>query len=158
MRYVDGDCTDPNTFALVPSCSEPQNQTGRDPREIEVPRSVEQVCQIEMQIAKRPEVAKLGTKSDVGPEEEHRAAAKVPGEIVLVTAQGVSERVDPGSNHPETYQSVRAKSDAVLPDDRNAEQQIASRGQNAAAAEVGLAEEVRLFAISASRPRTPPPM
>ena len=96
-----------------------------------------------MQIAKRPEVAKLGTKSDMGPEEEHRAAAKVPSEIVLVTAEGVSERVDPGSNHPETYQSVRAKSDAVLPADRNAEQQIASCGQDAAAAEVGLAEEVR---------------
>src|SRR6476619_4413156 len=93
LRYVDGDCTDLNTFALGPSCSEPQDQTGRGHREIEVPRSVEQVCQIEMQIAKRPEVAKLCTKSDVGPEEEHRAAAKVPGEIVLVTVQGLSERV-----------------------------------------------------------------
>ena len=96
-----------------------------------------------MEIAERAEVAKVGTQAHMRPEEEHRAAAKVPAQVVDVAAECVAERVDLGSNQPEADQGVGAKSDAMLPADRNADQQIASRGQDAAAAEVGPAEEIR---------------
>src|SRR4051794_34408735 len=96
-----------------------------------------------MQVAERAEVAQVGTQSDMRPEEEHRAATEVPAQVVDVTAECVPQRVDLGSNQPKADQGVGAKSYAMLPTDGNADQQIASRGQDAAAAEVGPAEEIR---------------
>ena len=78
----------------------------------------------------------------MGSEEEHQAAAKVPREFAIVEAGDIPKRVDLRTKHAEPYQGIRTNADACLTADWNANEQIARRGQNAAAADVGLAKEV----------------
>src|SRR4030095_2580234 len=120
--------------------SEPQNEPGRAPGEIEPVRSLDDVDKVHG--AERAKVPKVATHADVSPEEEHHATANVPCGFAVVEAQDIAERVDLGANHADAHQRRGTSADALLAAERNADQQIARRGQNAAATEVGLTEEV----------------
>src|SRR6476646_1658441 len=93
--------------------------------------------------AERAEVADVATDADVVSKEEHGAAAKVPRGFAVVEVQHVRQRIDLRSDHADTRERIRSKTDALLSTDWNAEEQVAGCGEHAAVADVGLAVEVR---------------
>src|SRR3954469_18818721 len=119
--------------------SKPENQAGRAPRKVE-PAGVNDV---EVDVTKGPEVAKVAANANVAAEEEHGAAAKVPGRLAVIEAQHSGERVDVGTDDPQTRRHIRPEPDTFLSTDRNAEQQIPGRSKNAAAADIGSPIEIR---------------
>jgi 4-amino-4-deoxy-L-arabinose transferase-like glycosyltransferase len=115
----DGDAVGLWYVRVHPPTSESHNEPGRGPREVEAPRSLQDVDEIEVHAAKRPEVAKVAAHADVRPQEEHRAAAEVPGGFAVVDAPGIPERVEPGANHAEARQHVGTEPDPRLAADWN---------------------------------------
>src|SRR4030095_11568854 len=91
----------------------------------------------------RAEIPDVATEADVVSEEEHRTAATVQRPIALVQAQHIAARVELGAHDADARQRIRTKADTALTTDGHAKQQVARRGKNAAAANVGLAVEVR---------------
>jgi len=75
-------------------------------------------------------------------EEEHCATAKVPRDFAVVEVQYVTERVDLGADYPDARQGIRTEANAFLSADWNAKEQVAGRGQHAAAADICLAVEI----------------
>src|SRR4029079_7570335 len=90
----------------------------------------------------RAEIPDVAPNADVVAEEKHRAAAKVPRGFAVVEVQHVTESVDLGTHDAKARQGVRAKANNFLTAYRNAQQQVAGRGEHAAAADIGLAIEV----------------
>src|SRR6478736_4957436 len=125
---------------------EAQHEPERSAREVHLARCLRDREAEDLEVVEGAEVTDVAAQADFRAEEQHHAAARAPGEVGVADIDAAAAEVGVGVEHAGAEHSVRTDAESFLAAERNAEQHAPRRGDRAAAADIGLAVEVRAVA------------